>query len=163
MNNSLFLKGTDIPRFRDFLNLMKEKRLKSRIETTIINRNLRKNGARPLLLEELYTIRELAVDLECNYNSLRKFISGNGGNLKFDILGRLENLKKENSTDERRVGLINIDVTPCKNCGGLHTHLCKNKIIPLALQAYGDTIEDLKNREKNTLLYIGEGIKCPGY
>lgn len=147
MNNGVFLEATHVRIFRDFLSSMKERRLKSRINTMIVNRELRKNGHNPLPLEEIYTIKEFSTDLECNYNSLRKFMSGNGGNLKLDILGRLENLEKENSTNERRVGLINVDVTPCSNCGGVHTHLCKNKTRPRALQAYDEVVNYLRRRE----------------
>jgi len=44
----------------------------------------------------------------------------------------------------------------CPRCGGVHTHLCKNKTRPLALQVYDDIIEDLKNREGNCIKYLKE-------
>ncbi len=64
----------------------------------------------------------------------------------------------EDANKQRLLGIAPlIPVPACSRCGGIHTHLCKNKTRPHALQAYDVVVEDLRNREKlskKTLSYI---------
>ncbi|MCH7774657.1 MAG: hypothetical protein IH784_09670 [Bacteroidetes bacterium] len=80
--------------FTSWFRNMKAETLKSRAKTIRLNRFLKRDGQNPLPVEPIYTLKIFANDLGCNYNSLRKFMSGKG-RLTLDVLGAFEHLKEK--------------------------------------------------------------------
>ena len=106
-------------RFRAFFEKKKELSIKSRIETMILNRTLRKGGHNPILVETVYTIRIFADELKCNYNSLRKFLCKKG-KLPIEVLGSLEFLESSDEVKKTNNILLDIPIDKVCECGQVH-------------------------------------------
>ena len=113
---------------RDLLNRILndriEKSINDRIEIINLNKDLKKEKRALFEVPPVYNLKLFASDLDINYNSFRKFMSGHKCNIGIEILQNIDEV--HNMYDV--IPKIEKRLVPVCTCGEVHTlKRCPNK------------------------------------